>query len=95
MSTYRTPFNFFGRYFPSREAAEAYLAQHGTDYDNDSVHDDEHPTDLGLEYLSEGSYALGFFLLPGQSDSDAKAQWGSRFNGDMTDTASHIDIATY
>lgn len=95
MSTYRTPFNFFGRYFSSREAAQAYLEKHGTDYDNDSVHDETSPKDLGLEYLTESNFALGFYLRPGQSDAEAKALWAARFHGDMADADSHVDIATY
>lgn len=94
MSTTHIPFGFYGRYFASLEEAEALLAASGTDFDSDCVYN-QTPDVLGLQYLEDGSYILGYALRPGESDANAKALWAQRVDAQLTDAQSHFELFTY
>lgn len=94
MSTSHTPFAFYGRYFTSRAAAEAFLTDHGTDFDSDGVCGETSDT-LGLQYLREDVYILGFALQPGESDSAAKTLWRERIDASESEAQSYFEIFTY
>ena len=94
MSTAHIPFSFYGRYFPSMESAQAFLDAQGEEYDSDSLCD-ETTTTLGLQYVREGVYILGFPLQPGQSDEVAKALWSGRLDTDNVGAKSYFEILTY
>ena len=94
MSTVHVPFAFYGRYFPSRADAKAFLDKYETDYDSDSIMD-ESSTTLGLQCLRENCYILGFPLQAGQSEEVAKALWAGRLDANGDKARSHFEICTY
>lgn len=94
MSTTYVPFAFYGRYFTSLLMAESFLAASGVDYYRDSVYDQKSNV-LGLQYIQDGTYILGFLLQPGESDAAAKALWLSRFASSKDEARSHFEIFTY
>lgn len=94
MSTQRIPFAFYGRYFNTREAAQAFLAAHGADYDSDSVEGEAHDV-LGLQYLVDDVHILGFALAAGESDARARAHWAERIDAGEAEAQSHFEINTF
>ena len=93
MSTYHTPFAFYGRYFSSLEAVQAFLRTQQADYDSDSVVGEPFDS-LGLQF-TDNRYILGFPLLAGESDAQAKALWAKRIGADDKEAKSFFDIFTY
>lgn len=94
MSTQRIPFAFYGRYFNTRTEAEAFLATHGADYDSDSIEGEEHDV-LGLQYLNEDVYILGFPLKAGESDARARAHWFERIDAGEAEAQSYFEINAF
>lgn len=94
MSTERIPFAFYGRYFKNRADAEAFLAAKGADYDSDNVEGEAHDV-LGLQYLVDDVYILGFALAAGESDARAKAHWAERIDAGEAQAQSYFEINTF
>lgn len=93
MSTTHIPFAFYGCYFASLAEAERFLADSGTDYDSDCVYNQKSNV-LGLQYLEDGSYILGFSLRAGESEAGAKECWNARL-ASGGDAQSHFELFTY
>lgn len=74
--------------------AESFLAANEVEYDSDSVYDQK-PNVLGLQYIQDDTYILGFVLQPGESDAAAKELWVSRFDSNNIEVRSHLEIFTY
>ena len=78
MSTYHVPVLFFGRIFDTEEEASAFLTKHGTDYHSDSMDNEDL---LCRHYVAPSdTWALGFLLKPGTSDSYARERWCHLFD---------------
>ena len=89
MSTYHVPVLFFGRIFDTEEEASAFLTKHGTDYHSDSMDNEDL---LCRHYVAPSdTWALGFLLKPGTSDSYARERWRHLFEDSPASSMNVLD----